>query len=581
MLLSVCLITKNEERFLAGCLESVRAVADEIVLVDTGSVDRTVEIAQELGCRVLHRAWDEDFSAARNAGIAVARGRWILCLDADERVSDPAALLPAIREAAPEVGGFLIERHDVVTQPDGQTDVYPIEILRLFRNHPDLRYEGIVHERPNETVLRAGFQIRSLSTLKLEHLVNHLPQERLEAKQRGYLRLLDRELERDARNFWAQYYRGKTLWFLRRLDEAESMFRGITDDEGSPLSLKASAWCMLAALLSEEGLRGAAVECVKESLALIPGQSLAYYVLAEVLYADGRFAHALAAYGRVRRSMDPESGPSQVLGDLCMTAGKRGYKLGCCHLALGALAAAEERFREGLAGDPNHAGCHYGLARVAELQGDRAGVLEHLEAAVRLDSTWRAPRELLAELAPAQQVGGPAEQVVGSTGQVTGPAKQVSGPATQVVGPGKHAAGPATQVTGPAEQMVGPTVQVSGPAAQVAGPAGQVVGPEGKVAGPAGQITGTAGQVAGPAGQIAGSAGRVAGSAGPVVCPTGPTTDAAGQASRPSGPSAPAPGRTAAGAGLPARAAGRVRRITGRESPAATDKASRRLHRGS
>jgi hypothetical protein len=399
VLLSVCLITKNEERFLAGCLDSVRAAADEIVLVDTGSLDRTVEIARDYGCRVLHRAWDDDFSAARNTGIAVARGRWILCIDADERLSDTAALLPAILETKPEVGGFLIERHDVVTHPEeGQTDVYPIEILRLFRNHPTIRYEGIVHERPNETVVRAGLQIRSLATLKLTHLVNHLPEERLQAKQRGYLRLLDVELERDGRNFWAHYYRGKTLWFLRRREEAKAELRGIADDAGCPLSLKASAWSMLAALLSEEGLRGAAVSCVKESLALIPDQSLAYYVLAEVLYADGRFAHALEAYRRVRRSMDPESGPSQVLGDLCMTPGKRGYKLGCCYLALGRLTEAEGQFREGLEEDPKHGGCHYGLARAALVRGDRTSALEHLQTAVKQDPTWRAPRELLAEI---------------------------------------------------------------------------------------------------------------------------------------------------------------------------------------
>lgn len=402
MLLSVCLITKNEERFLAGCLESVRPVAGEVVLVDTGSVDRTVEIAREQGCRVLHRTWDDDFSAARNAGIDVARGRWILCLDADERVSDAEALLSAIRAAAPEMGGFLIERHDIVTQPeDGQTDVYPIPILRLFRNHPAIRYEGIVHERPNETVIRAGFRIGSLATLKLTHLVSHLPQERLEAKQWGYLRLLDLELERDARNFWARYYRGKTLWYLRRLEEAREAFRSVVDERSCLPPLRASAWCMLAALLSEEGLRGAAVSCVQESLALIPDQSLAFYVLGEILYADGRFAHALEAYRRVRRSLDPEAGPSQVLGDLCLTPGKRGYKLGCCLLALGALDEAEERFREGLKEEPCHGGCHYGLARSALLRGDPAGAVEHLEAAVRHDPTWRAPRELLAELAPS------------------------------------------------------------------------------------------------------------------------------------------------------------------------------------
>jgi glycosyltransferase involved in cell wall biosynthesis len=398
VLLSVCLITKNEERFLAGCLDSVRAVADEIVLVDTGSLDRTVEIARDSGCRVLHRAWDDDFSAARNTGIAVARGRWILCIDADERLSDAAALIPAIIEAAPEVGGFFIERHDVVTHPeDGQTDVYPIGILRLFRNHPAIRYEGIVHERPNETVIRSGLQIRSLATLKLTHLVNLLPEERLRAKQRGYLRLLDVELERDGRNFWARYYRGKTLWFLRRREEAKAELRGIAEDPGCPISLKASAWCMLAALLSEEGFRGAAVSCVKESLTLIPDQSLAYYVLAEILYSDGRFAHALEAYRRVRRSMDPESGLSQVLGDLCVTPGKRGYKLGCCSLALGRLTEAEDQFREGLEGDPSHGGCHYGLARAALVRGDRTSALEHLEAVVKHDPTWRTPRELLAE----------------------------------------------------------------------------------------------------------------------------------------------------------------------------------------
>jgi tetratricopeptide (TPR) repeat protein len=399
VLLSVCLITRNEEQFLAGCLSSVRAMADEIVVVDTGSIDRTVDIARDHGCRVLHREWDDDFSTARNAGLAAARGRWILCVDADERLSSSTAELSGLLEAAPEVGGFFIERHDVVTHPEsGQTDVHAIGTLRLFRNHPGIRYEGIVHERPNETVLRAGFEIRSLCSLKLTHLVNHLPQERLEAKQRNYLRLLDRELARNARNFWARYYRAKTLWFLRRTEEAREEFQSIVEAADCPPSLQASAWCMLAALLSEEDLRGAAVDCVQESLALIPDQSLAYYVLAEILYADGRYAHALEAYRRVRISMDPESGVSQVLGDLCLPREKRGYKLGCCSLALGRLSEAEEQFRKGLEGDPNHAGCHYGLARAALLQDDRAGAMERLEATVKADPGWREPRELLARL---------------------------------------------------------------------------------------------------------------------------------------------------------------------------------------
>jgi glycosyltransferase involved in cell wall biosynthesis len=399
VLLSVCLITKNEEQFLAGCLDSVSRVADEIILVDTGSTDRTVEIARDYGCHVLHRTWDDDFSAARNTGIAAARGHWILCMDADERLSNPMDLLPALFTVPPEVGGFFIERHDVVTHPeDGRADVYPIGILRLFRNHPDIRYEGIVHERPNETVIRAGFLIENLTTLKLIHLVSSLPPERLKAKQRKYLRLLDLELERDAQNSWARYYRGKTLWFLRRLEDAESEFRKVAENGKCSLSLKASAWCMLAALLSERGLRGTAVSCVQESLSLIPNQSLAYYVLAEVLYADGHFAHALEAYRRVRLSLEPDTSPGQVLGDLCITQEKRAYKLGCCHLALGRPTEAEDQFREGLDANPEHGGCHYGLARTALLRGERTGAIERLEATLKADPTWKAPRELLAQL---------------------------------------------------------------------------------------------------------------------------------------------------------------------------------------
>ena len=156
---------------------------------------------------------------------------------------------------------------------------------------------------------------------------------------------------------------------------------------------------MLAALLSEAGRRGEAVSRIEESLALIPGQSLAYYVLAEALYAGGHFEHALAAYRRVRLSMDPDAGESALPGDLCMTREKRAYKLGCCHLALGDLAAAEEWFRSGLEADPTHGGCHYGLARIAALRGDRAGARARLETVLEHDPLWRMPRELLAELA--------------------------------------------------------------------------------------------------------------------------------------------------------------------------------------
>ena len=85
--LSVCMIVKNEERFLGQCLASVKDIADELIVIDTGSTDRTVEIAREHGAQVGYFEWCNDFAAARNASIAPATGDWILFLDADEELS--------------------------------------------------------------------------------------------------------------------------------------------------------------------------------------------------------------------------------------------------------------------------------------------------------------------------------------------------------------------------------------------------------------------------------------------------------------------------------------------------------------
>ena len=83
-LVSACLIVKNEARHLARCLDSLQGVADEIILVDTGSKDDTVAIARRYTDKVYAYHWHDDFAAARNYGLQFATGDWILILDADE-----------------------------------------------------------------------------------------------------------------------------------------------------------------------------------------------------------------------------------------------------------------------------------------------------------------------------------------------------------------------------------------------------------------------------------------------------------------------------------------------------------------
>ena len=82
--LALCMIVKDEEAHLGCCLESVKGLVDEIVVVDTGSTDRTVEIARQYGARVFSYGWHDDFAAARNVSLSHAGADWILVLDADE-----------------------------------------------------------------------------------------------------------------------------------------------------------------------------------------------------------------------------------------------------------------------------------------------------------------------------------------------------------------------------------------------------------------------------------------------------------------------------------------------------------------
>src|SRR5271156_3302650 len=99
--ISLCMIVRDEAAMLPGCLESVRGAVDEMIVVDTGSRDATIRVAEGAGAWVLPFEWIDDFAAARNHGIARATGEWVLVLDADERLAPgaPEGLRAAVAKA--------------------------------------------------------------------------------------------------------------------------------------------------------------------------------------------------------------------------------------------------------------------------------------------------------------------------------------------------------------------------------------------------------------------------------------------------------------------------------------------------
>jgi tetratricopeptide (TPR) repeat protein len=146
MRLSLCMIVRDEQEMLPRCLASVAEAVDEIVIVDTGSADATVEIARSFGARVIFHEWTGSFAQARNVSFEAASGDWLLCLDADEvLVGEDAALLRALTGRTWREAFYLSETNYTGDLEDGTAVTH--NALRVFRNRPHYRFEGRLHEQ--------------------------------------------------------------------------------------------------------------------------------------------------------------------------------------------------------------------------------------------------------------------------------------------------------------------------------------------------------------------------------------------------------------------------------------------------
>lgn len=168
-LLSICMIVKNEESVIARALASAKNMTGcdaELVVVDTGSTDRTVAIAEELGAKVFHFTWINDFSAARNHAFACATGKWMMVLDADEELTQDFrdGVSALLRDT--ETHGF---RMPVIGVDDAGGRQMTLMSTRLLRNGYGYGYEGRVHEDVTPSILRAGGRMEDTTAVSLVH----------------------------------------------------------------------------------------------------------------------------------------------------------------------------------------------------------------------------------------------------------------------------------------------------------------------------------------------------------------------------------------------------------------------------
>lgn len=153
--ISLCMIVRDESEFLERCLDSVREIIDEIIIVDTGSADDSVAIAQRYDATIISTEWNGDFSQARNLSLAAASYSWILVLDADEMwkhtLWTKSELLEWLEAGSEEVWGYWVKVTSLlgISGEERVTD----EVCRLFRNDPRIAFRGRIHEEVASSIL--------------------------------------------------------------------------------------------------------------------------------------------------------------------------------------------------------------------------------------------------------------------------------------------------------------------------------------------------------------------------------------------------------------------------------------------
>jgi glycosyltransferase involved in cell wall biosynthesis len=191
--LSLCMIVKNEERVLPRCLDSVRGLAGECIVVDTGSTDGTPRIAASYGARVIPFDFDVvDFAAARNHAIALAKGRWILVLDADETLDRASAPMIEKLVGLDENAGYFLERHNHSSDSANPITDY---VVRLFPNRPNHRYRGRVHETVDASILSGGGRLHKTG-IRIDHSFSS-DREARRRKNHWYIQILKEEIAAD------------------------------------------------------------------------------------------------------------------------------------------------------------------------------------------------------------------------------------------------------------------------------------------------------------------------------------------------------------------------------------------------
>lgn len=391
--ISLCMVVKDEESYIEGCIKSVLPIVDEIIVVDTGSADGTIEIAKRYGAKIFHHKWQDSFSAARNVYIKHAVMDWLFVLDADERVDSENLLkIDDLTSDDDNFTGFsFILRNytnDSTTLGWSPSEVhnpyrndfsgwYPTRSIRLFRNRKDIYYSRTVHESVRESINKIDGRMLNLD-VPIHHIGDRRGKENKSVKMEMYERLGRRQIQLEQEDAQAYFELGRIYRERGEYELAGKMLQKANEiDEGYP-----QIHNELGTVYLKEERFDDAMTAFRKAILLDPSFADAYYNLGNLyerlceyekaaeyyrkaIETNPQFANAynnlglvLDERGKINEAIDAYLKAIEINPTLALSYNNLGISL----LKISRLYGAIENFKKAIALDTTYFKAHYNLA---------------------------------------------------------------------------------------------------------------------------------------------------------------------------------------------------------------------------
>jgi glycosyltransferase involved in cell wall biosynthesis len=296
--ISLCMIVKNEANFIEACLQSVKDFVDEMIVVDTGSTDQTVQICENLNAAVYHYQWNHHFADARNFGLSKAKGDWILWLDADETFDSSQQQL--VKDTLSRTEASMIFLPVISYYGDDlpiQTDqAYIYYQPRLFKNHAGIQFYNRIHETPLFPKGASNDQKEYLD-VPVHHYGYIKEVTNREEKSKRNFQLLEEERKVPNHSPWIEYHLAseyyRTLDYQTAFDLLnEAIFQFLLQGFKPPAMIYRLKYTILVETQSFEG----AWPGIEKAIELYPDYVDLHYIKGIILFNMKKYDDALAAF---------------------------------------------------------------------------------------------------------------------------------------------------------------------------------------------------------------------------------------------------------------------------------------------